>query len=205
PTLPGPPQDTAGGGEPSGAPPEVGQAGENATQASPSATGGREPRVIAAITASIISPGGQATGPQGAGEDAVVTSRPSLDIDIGFLRSVKPLLLEHEVEGRVVDLQLVDINGYCVKCGLLITVDTGKGTEYVLALGYWSTGERVVGVVNLMLYIKPGDLVVVEALRDSYVYHGSRLYIAYEIKVPGTGVELERVAPHEHHVWGSHE
>ncbi|MCE4603112.1 MAG: hypothetical protein F7B18_08010 [Desulfurococcales archaeon] len=202
PPLSNPLQDKTSGIGPGGAPtPGPSEPGQNVTGypgTSVEVTGKSRP--IARITASITGAGGQA-GEASPRESPAVTPRPSLDIDIGFLRSVKPLILEHEVQGRVVDVQLVDINDYCVKCGLLITIDTGRGVEHVLAFGYWEAEDRVIGVVNLLLYIKPGDQVFVEALRDSYEYQGGKLYIAYEIEVPSIGIELERVSFQSHHGW----
>ncbi len=150
-------------------------------------------RRIAVIQVGVVKGSSQeATMARTGGE---VTPSNMVDVDLGFINSIKHALLERHIKGRVVGLELVDVKGQCIKCALLITIESGGTRTRILVLGSWKVeDDGIVSPLNLMPFISEGDIIEVEALDAGYKYNGENLYIAYEIELKGKDLEAINIS-----------
>ena len=166
-----------------------------------------QPEVIEQYANSSSQPGSNGTRPGPSG-GVVVKEGGILDVDIGFLNSIKYIYSEEYINGYIVNVSRVGINDYCSGCAIVFTVEGGDGRVYhVLVYGRWylieryegeeEHGEHMTRVLSiddmegyLIGFMDNGTPVKVEVVVSNLYYGDSRLYIGYEIKPHGMDIEL---------------
>ncbi len=152
----------------------------------------------------------ESSGKSNASAEAIMVEKNGLiDIDVGFLKSIKYIYSEDYVKGYVVDVTRVGVEDYCSDCVLLLTIKGEDGNVYyVLVYGNWyllsdyedDEDEReeykvqVLSIDKLEGYIRDmasrSIYTLVEVVESNLEYNGHRIYIGYEIKPYGQKIEL---------------
>ena len=150
-------------------------------------------------------------------EGVIVEKNGLIDIDVGFLKSIKYIYSEEYVKGYIVNVTRVGVEDYCSDCVLLLAIEGENGdVYYVLVYGNWyllSSYEgdedeyeeynvQVLSIDKVEGYIRDiasrNIYTLVEVVESNLEYNGHRIYIGYEIKPYGQNIELVSTVIEEH-------